>query len=92
MIGDRNERPAVASEEMKLLLLSFVALRAQRGKKWCRKSGVGEFRRFLGNPPPDNVMPLSDAKNPAASDANRNLKKLFASHCRECGRCLFGRS
>ena len=89
MFNDPNVGPAVASAEMKVLLYSFVALRAQRGKKWCRKSGVGEFRRFLGEPIPDNVTPISRARtrSPEEDDAARNLKKLFASHCNQCGRC-----
>jgi hypothetical protein len=96
MIHDRTpEKAPVASEEMKLLLISFLALRAQHGKKWCRDYGVGEFRRFLGDQLPDNVTPIFHAKKlrtAAEGDASRNLKKLFASHCRECGRCKFARA
>lgn len=97
MMGTGKEewaRKAGISPDLQMLLSSFILLRHFRGKRWCRKNGVGSLRRQLGESEyrGENVAPLAHARVPEMAEAERvatTLRKALATHCRQCARCRF---
>lgn len=73
------------------LLFMFVALQAGDGNaKKCSKKGIGAARRYLGETIAENLIrlpPGADVR--AALDSVALARRVFARHCRACGRCAW---
>jgi hypothetical protein len=81
------------SPEMMIGLAGLVAERERKGKRWCRKLGVGARWRLLGRILPVNVVEMPSGAEALAPSLNaqRQAQTWLLNVCKTCRGCPLGR-